>query len=913
MNRKRVGRWVITSVALLAALLVTAGALTSLYTEHLWFASVGFIEVFWSRTLWEWGTRILSGVLVGLFVFFNLRLVSSSLGVLHIRRKFGNLEISERLPESYVTWTVVFSAILIGLWFGAGVPAAAGLDLLYMVRAVEWGVRDPILGHDLSYYVFTLPVLAEFVTLSLVLVILTVGVTAVGYATTGALRISSQEFSVSKDARIHMAALATLALVIVGVRFFLARGLLLLDGSSDVAGIFGFADAEARLPGLQALGILSILLAGLVLWSGIRARRNALLIGMAGYVVALVVLANIYPGIVQRFRVQPNELQRETPYIDWNLEYTRMGFGLDRIQRRDFGYERPNASTWSAAEAQFSGLPVWNASTLLTTFREREARFRYYDFNQVSIDRYEAPDGRIVPIAVSVREVDPTGIEDPNWQNLHLRERYLTGMGAVASVATRRTDDGGPPMIVSAIPPEFTPSDLASEDLRLERDAVYFGTRPQPYAILTPSDSAFLDPQGRPGTAGVDFPEGIPLTSLLRTLAFSWRFSDANLVFASEINDSSRLVFRREIEERVRMVAPFLSFHEEPYPVIHEGRVVWILDGFTLTRAFPLSAVYGIDLRTGVSYVRNSVKVTIDGVTGDLGFYAVDPEDRLLQSYRQAFPGLIRDFEEMPDGLQAHIRYPDVLLDLQGTVLTQYHQETAPIFHGQQDVWSLAQEQAEGTSPVPYRPEYGHWTLPGDTEPSFLVSTVFVPAGRQNLTAILVGRSDPDRYGELILYDISVQDQVPGPRQVEALVEQDPEISQQFSLWRQGGSQVWTGHLHLVPAGSTLLYMEPVYLAAEVDAIPELSQFVVSDGTRVAMEPTLAGALARIAGSAAGLTRDSVPLDPTAAEPGEAWPQEALDLLDLAEERARAGDWSGFGEALDALRLLLEQLSSGGG
>jgi uncharacterized membrane protein (UPF0182 family) len=412
-----------------------------------------------------------------------------------------------------------------------------------------------------------------------------------------------------------------------------------------------------------------------------------------------------------------------------------------------------------------------------------------------------------------------------------------------------------------------------------------------------------------------DLPGGIRLGSLFKKVLLAWRFGDANILFSSEISPESILAFRRSAVERAAAIAPFLSFLEEPYPVIHQGRIVWILDGFTSTRSFPLASSHEIPGAGGVSYLRNSVKITLDAVTGEMSFYSMDQEDPLLAAWAGVFPGLFQPLADMPASLRDHIRYPRVLLETQARVLLQYHQETAARFHGQQDVWALPQELAQGTRPVPYIPEYGLYRLPQETESEFLLTTVFVPAGRQNLTAILVARCDPERYGELLLYDIAVEEQVPGPRQVEALVEQDPVISQQFSLWRQGGSQVWSGHLHVVPVGQTLLYLEPIFLAAEADAIPELRRFVVSDGRRVAMEPTLQEAIAALALSGGS----DLSVLPTGGEveggdPSPVlWPQEALDLLDEAETHLRDGDWAGFGRALEQLRTLLRNLSGGSG
>jgi uncharacterized membrane protein (UPF0182 family) len=343
--------------------------------------------------------------------------------------------------------------------------------------------------------------------------------------------------------------------------------------------------------------------------------------------------------------------------------------------------------------------------------------------------------------------------------------------------------------------------------------------------------------------------------------------------------------------------------------VVADGRIVWILEGFTGTRAFPLSSPHELRALRPVTYLRNSVKITVDAVTGAVDFYRVAVPDPLADAYAAAFPGLFKPLSEMPESVRSHVRYSRELLNVQSQVLLQYHQATAPAFHGQQDVWVLPNELAQGTTPVPYRPEYGIWTPPGEDAPDFNLTAVFVPAGRQNLTAMLVARADAGGVPRLTLYDVTVDDQVPGPRQIEALVEQDPMISQQFSLWRTGGSEVWTGHLHLVPVGRRLLYMEPVFLAAADDAIPELRRFVVSDGRRVVMTEDLAGAIAELAGFRAAPSPGGE-TGPVGGASGR-WPAAALDLLNRAESLLREGDWQGFGAALQALRTLLEGMGSG--
>ena len=902
----RGGTLALLAALALGALLIALRLIASVHVAVLWFRSVGYEDVLWRRLGWAWGTGALLGIVVGLVLYFNLRRVVSTLGAIQIKRRFGDLEIAEQIPKSYALWATAGLSTLVGLWFGGSVVDGMGMQALLALAAPEWGIRDPVFGFDLSLYTFRLPLLRTAITLATVVAVLVFAVCVGGYAVTGALRWGRTGLIMMERTRIHLGGIVAAFLALVAARLWIGRYLLLLDGNSGVQGIFGYTDAEARIPALEAMTLVTLAAAGTVLWGALRNRVVPVLTGLGVVTAGGLLGVQFYPSLVQRFRVEPNELTREAPYIEMNIRFTRLGFGLDELRGTRYRYSPPQGVDWEAAAAQFSGLPVWSADPLLATYRQLEARFRYYDFTAPVIDRYRTNEGDVRVVALAVREVDPTGIEDQNWQNLHLRQQYLAGMGAVASDATDRTPEGQPVTFLSNIPPQFEPGPYRPERLRLAQSPVYFGLRPQQYAIINPSPTSFLAPDSTPGVAGVHYPEGVVLSSWLRTLSFAWELSEPNLLFASEVDAGSRMVIHRQVSRRVREIFPHVRYPEPAYPVVHEGRVVWLLDGFTTTRSFPLSSAHQLEFNRPSAYVRNSVRVVVDGVTGAVSFYRMPGDDPVLATYDRAFPGLFRPFGELPAELQRHLRYPRRLLGLQAEVLHQYHQETAQQFHAQQDVWTSPTELGRGESPVAYQPEYGHFTLPGENEPTFVLSTVFVPAARQNLTAILAGRVNADGRRELFLYQVAVEDQAPGPRQVEALVEQDPTISQQLSLWRTGGSQVWTGHLHVVPVGGHLLYMEALFLASESDAIPELRRFVVSDGVSVAMEPTLEAALAAFAGRRVSV-RDSEALP--AAVPPERWPAEALDLLRRAEGRLREGDWTGFGTALAELEGLLERLN----
>jgi uncharacterized membrane protein (UPF0182 family) len=929
----RGGKLLVVCIALVGGLLILGRLVSDLYVEVLWYRSSGYTPVFLKRLSWLWGTRLGWGAIVVVSLVTSLRLVARTLGGIQIKRRFGNLEISEQLPRTYVWWGIVGVSALLGAWFGSAVNENVAWALLVALQGADWGLTDPVLGRDVSFYVFDLPLLGWGVGYTMVLVFLVFTMSTAGYAATGAVRWGRRGVVMANQARVHLGALVALFLVLIAVRLWISRSSLLLTGNSGVTGlaqgIFGYADAEARLPAYRAMSVITLASAAAVMWGVWRNRLVPVVAGVASVAIGSLLVVQFYPSLVQRFRVEPNELQRETPYIEHNLDFTRHGFALTGLERQRFQYRPTDSIDWAEARTQFDGLPVWPREALLGSFRMLDSRRPYYTFSTVGFTRYPSISNAPHPVAISVREIDVGGIQDGSWQNVHLRDPYIAGLGAVVAAAADRTPEGRPRMYLSSIPdsgrvatPELTGG---PEGLRLDQQTIFFGALNQAYAVLNGASGCAADePQGQVaspvresgGQPGVDFPEGILLENPLRKLVLSWRFRDTNLLISSQVTDSCRLVFRRGVKERASAIAPFFRYPEDPYPVIADGRVFWILEGVTSTRSFPLSRSVEVEApRQFASYARNSIKVTVDAVTGDTRFYALSESDPLRDAYGRAFPGLLRSLEEMPASLRAHLRYSSAFFQIQSRVLHQYHEQEAPRFHGQQDVWETPHERFMETTEDPYEPEYGVYKLPGEQWPSFSLTTAFTPAGRLNLAAILVGRVDDTGTPQLILYEIPVEDQAQGPSQVEALVEQNPEIAQQFTLWRSGGSNVWTGHLHIVPVGSQLLYMEAIFLAATAQAIPELQRFVVSDGRRVSMGPTLDAAVAALAGDRAPRPRDpQLELGTLTPYPGAGlWPREALDLLDMAEERLRQGDYTGFGTAIAELRRLLERLAPQGG
>ena len=912
----RGGRLLVGGFLGLLFVLLLGRWVVGMYVDFLWFSALGSADVYLTQLMWEWGARLLVAAVTVVCTWLSLRLVARTFAGLQVRRRFGDLVIQEQLPEAYVRWGIAMGCLFVGFWFATAVPRGTGLQGMMIMNAAAWGETEPILGLDVGFYVFVLPVLQAISGFGLILALFLGVIAAAGYTATGSIGWRGKRLAMDDLSRLHLGVLAGVLLLLTSARFYLMPYALLLEGNSGVQEIFGYADHEARMPAYRMLGFLSMVTAGAVFWGAYRGRLLPAAAGGAALAIGALGLAQVYPSMVQRFQVQPNELARETPYIEHSVRSTRVGFGLRDMDRSRFEYEGPKSETWDVAAARLERLPVWTEQTLLTTFRQLEARFQYYDFHEVAIDRYRAGD-RVEPVAVSVREVNPSGIPDANWQNLHLREHYISGRGAVSGLLHRRTAEGRIPMFLTAIPPEYRPGPDVPEGFHLVHPSIYIGTTPQLYAVINPSEETFLGPTGAPGVPGVDYPEGIAMGSVLRTTALAWWAQDANLLFSSEVDSDSRLIYRREVRERVAALAPFLYLPEAPYPVVHDGRIVWILEGFTWSSSYPLSQRHPIPGQREVSYLRNSVKATVDAVTGETALYVADPTDPILQAYRRGFPTLFHEMSEVPEGIRDHLRYSRYYLEAQAAVLTRYHQEDPQVFHGQQDRWEEARELGTtapagavqtGVQDVPYRAEYSLLELPGEDRESYVLSTLFVPQGRDNLASFLAARWSPERGSELMLWDVPVEEQIRGPSQIEAMIEQDPEISQQFSLWRQSGSQVWTGHLHLLPVESAVLYMEPIFLAAEANAIPEIRRFVVSDGQRVVMRTTIQEAVDALATGLGVLDGEDGVIAGAFPPPASGSPsiEEALQALESAETRLREGDWEGFGAGLSELRRILE-------
>ncbi|MBI2217674.1 MAG: UPF0182 family protein [Candidatus Rokubacteria bacterium] len=882
--------WLILALAAVAVL-TTAGRIVGLYTDWLWFREVQFTSVFVTVLLWQ----VLVGVVTGAAFFLIL---------------YGNVTLAWRLPprevlvaaddalglprpemlEPYLRRLALPSSVVLAL-----IAGWLGTDrwelVLKALNPTPFGIRDPLFAQDVAFYVFELPLWRSVYSWLMGVLILS-GLAAIAvYFCVRGIQVSPVAVSISRRARAHLLVLAALLFLLKAAGYRLAMFDLLFSQRGVAFGA-GYSDVNAQLPVLKALVVLAGLVALLCLVT-IRLRSwRPLLGGVAALAGLAIVGGAAYPALIQRYQVSPNEIVKEKPYIDFNIRYTRLAYGLDNIEEREFPAEQTlTLQDLRKNDATIKNIRLWDTQPLLATYGQLQEIRTYYKFTDIDIDRYTI-DGEYRQVTLSPRELSSKDLPSRIWINERLT--YTHGYGAVVSPVNRVTREGLPEFWVKDIPP------AASTDLRISRPELYFSEVANDYVFARTRAKEFDYPEGNQNVYTTYAGEGgIPLGSFWRKALFAARLGDIKLLLSDDLTPASRVLIYRNIRERVQRIAPFFRYDEDPYMVISAaGRVVWLLDGYTVSDRFPYSA----PTRGLGNYVRNAVKVTVDAYDGTVRFYVADPADPLIRTTARIFPGLLRPLDVMPADLRAHIRYPEGLFRIQAGMYAVYHMRDTQVFYNKEDLWSIPIRPVDGQERA-MEPYYLILRLPGEPKEEFVLLIPFTPSKKDNLAAWLAARSDPPNYGKLVVYNFPKQKLVYGPRQIEARIDQDSFISQQLSLWSQRGSQVIRGNLLVIPIERSLVYVEPLYIAAEKGRLPELKRVIVAFGDRIAMEETLDGAMARVFGG-------QPPPAPAAVAPGRPAGAEASvkTLVDSAASAlARAS------EELRRLGELLQRLREAGG
>jgi len=877
-----------------------------LYTDLLWFQQLGYQTVF-TTTL---GAKALLGAAVGLitaaliWLNFNLALRLSPQTAGRARRfVIEGQEIPAPDFSALAPRLAPFVALAVGAF--AGLSGWGSWETYLRFRyQVPFGETDPIFGRDIAFYFFTLPALDVVSEGLMLIVIVSLIGAALIYLIHGAIDLGQSRFgfNIDRGPRFHLLCLFAALFLILAFEAYLAKPNLLFGGSGPVSGA-SYADIHAAMPIISARIYIAIIVAALAVAS-VFFRTNRLIWAGIGLYLLTIVAGWVYPSSVQRFSVAPNELAKEKPYIEYSIAATRKAFALDRVEERELSGEKTlTGQDVQKNQQTIKNIRLWDKNELLDTFAQLQEIRTYYKFQSVDNDRYRI-NGELKQVMLSPRELPPDS--NRNWINEHLT--YTHGFGLALGPVDQVTAQGQPVLYIKDIPPA---SSVPS--LKIDRPEIYFGemsndrvyvkTNAKEFDYPTINDSVYKNYDGE---------GGVPIGSMWRQLLFSLRFGDMKLLLSNDLTADSRALFDRNISERLKQIAPFLRFDEDPYLVIHEGRLFWIADAYTISDRYPYSQT--VD---GVNYMRNSVKAVVDAYHGHVQLYIADESDPMIRTYARIYPGALKPLSEMPEGLRAHLRYPEDIFELQSRVYSIYHMGQPQIFYNKEDLWTVASMgEAEGKSQN-MKPYYTIMKLPGERGEEFILMLPFTPKDKNNLSAWMAARSDGEHYGKLIVYRFPKQKVSYGPKQVVGLINQDPEISRQRTLWDQKGSSVSMGTLMVIPIEESLIYVQPLYLRAESVRIPELRRVVVVAENRIAMEPTLEAALARLFGEApAGELKppasETKPGEPPAAPQAPATANladQAKQHYDRALQAQREGDWARYGEEIKRLGAVIDQMS----
>jgi hypothetical protein len=905
-------RWILILFAALL-LFIFWPAFASFYSDWLWFRELGYEMVFSTLLLTKLVLGTIAGLAAAALIWLNFKLAARLSNAYTGAVRYFTLN-DQRVPmpdlaSAAVRWLLPVSLIA-GVLIGMRVWGLWEVILKYRYRT-SFGEADPIFGRDIGFYFFTLPLLESVSELLLLLLVAALVLTGALYALRGGVRFLGDGLMVERAPRRHLLCLLSGVFLILGWRAWLEMPNLLYSTDGPVAGA-SYTDITARLPMLKAEMFVALIIALMAAATMFIYSLRPLLLGLGVYVLVLVIGGWLYPAVVQRFSVAPNELVKETPYIIHNIAATRKAFGLDRVEERELsGSAGLTLQDIEENKSTISNIRLWDHPQLLNTFAQLQEIRPYYEFQSVDNDRYRIGN-EVRQVMISPRELAAESLPNRNWINERLT--FTHGFGLTLGPVNQVTPQGLPVLFIKDIPPASS-----VPALNVTNPEIYFGEMPHDPVYVKTATKEFNYPAGEENVyANYGGDGGVSIGSYWRRLLFSTRFGDMKLLLSNEITPESRVLFHRNIRDRLRRVAPYLSFDHDPYLVISEGRLFWIADAYTVSNRYPYSEPI-----SGINYIRNSVKAVVDVYHGTVRLYIADPSDPLILTWSKIFPGTLKPLDEMPADLRAHLRYPEYIFSVQTAVYSTYHMDQPQVFYNKEDQWETASVVGADSKLQAMEPYYTIMRLPGEKQEEFILMLPFTPRSKDNLASWMVARADRENYGRLLVYRFPKQKLVYGPKQIVTLINQDAEISRQISLWDQRGSKVIQGTLLVIPIKESLIYVRPLYLLAESGGqIPELKRVIVAAENRIAMEETLEASLARIFGSAPApvQARPEEPLasgaQPPATTPGAPPPAQTQGLAlqakqhyDRAIQAQREGDWARYGEEIKRLGSVIEQMA----
>ena len=893
---------------LLAFLFFVLPSLTGFLADLMWFDEVGYRPIYttaiWARLSVAAGVFVVAAAWLLAHLRYALRAASGAPASFTTREGFTIVLPTRDQLRPFALLAAAGVALLMALFAGS-----EWMTVLSWWHQVPFANNDPILGRNAAFYVFTLPLLDLIRGLSFALVLLAAVGAAAVYVVAGELALTPFGIRMGPAVRSHGAVLAACLFAVLAFGAWLDQPRQLVTVSGIIQGA-SYTDVHARMPAAMALAAAAAVGVALSLAYAFGRMRWALAAAAGLYAVVLIG-GGLYSSFLQRFVVAPNEQAREAPYIVHNIAATRQGFALDRIEERELtGDAELTRADIERNRETLDNVRLWDHQPLLDTFGQIQEIRTYYDFMSVDNDRYEVG-GRQRQVMLSARELNPAALPNRTWINERLV--FTHGHGLTLGPVNQVTSEGLPVLFIRDLPP------VSTGDLVVTEPSIYFGELANDFVIVRTRAREFHYPKGEDNVySDYEGTGGVALDSFFKKLLFAAHFRSYQILLSDDITAESRLMFHRQIRDRVAKIAPFLTLDEDPYLVIAEGRLLWIQDAYTTSTRYPYSTSLG-----NINYIRNSVKIVIDAYHGAVTFYLAEPDDPMVQTLGRIFPTLLKPIAEMPEPLRRHVRYPEGIFRLQANVYSTYHMNNPAVFYNKEDQWEIPAIDRGGET-IRMEPYYTIMKLPGEARSEFIQMLPFTPRRRDNLASWMVARSDGDRYGQLLVFQFPKQKLVFGPRQVVARINQDQVISPQITLWNQQGSEVNQGTLMVIPIEESLIYVRPLYLRAQAGRIPELARVIVAYQNQIVMERNLDTALARLFGgpaptpaASAAAAAEGTPAR-EGAPPAPTTPVATPPIADLAEARAayeraiaaqKAGDWAKYGEEIRKLGDILQRMA----
>ena len=876
-SRRRARWWVIGAVVVFIILLASLRTLASVYTDGLWFSSVGYHNVFSTLLVVKLGLFGTFGAIFFVVMWVNLvacdRLATEDLGAV---QKDELVRRYQQIVRPYAGRLYIALAIIMALIAASGTIGEWQNWILFR-HGGNFGVKDPQFGKDVGFYVFKLPFLNFVVDWTLAILIVTLVVTALFHYLNGGILPQRGIPRVRPAVKAHLSVLLALIALTKAAGYILQRWGLVNAHDGYVGGA-GYTDVHARLPALLLLVVVSIFAAAILLFNIRRQGWTLPVLAVGIWAFVALVVGVIYPALLQTLKVTPAQSSLEAPYIQRNIKATRAAYDLNGVTVKSFD-ATTNVSKTSVAQsaATLNNIRLWDPdpSITLQTFQRQQAIKSYYTFQSLGVDRYTVG-GQVTPVLIGVRDISPTNLPSQSWVNQHLQ--FTHGDGAVVALANKAQSNGNPTYGIKDVPPS------SSNGLpKITQPNVYFSTGDSGY-VVADTKQLELNYQTGNGTnveSHYSSTGGVQLTSLLNRAAFALRLGDFNLLISDQITDKSRIMFVRDPVQIAEKAAPFLTFNQDPYAVVNDGQIYWIVDGYTTTNQYPYSqnadtqqVAAGSGLPGSYNYVRNSVKVVINAYSGKTTFYNADPGDPILRAYEAAFPNMFSPLSKMSPGLQAHLRYPPDIFSIQSAIYGRYHLTSPPQFYSASNAWQLSptagagpqsqslqvqvtlnqQGEAVSSSPSRMAPLYQVTGVPGSSSPTqaFTVLDAYVPATQSNatgannpnLSAFMVATSDPGDYGKLTVYQ--TPQGTSGPANADSYINENHTVSTDITLLDQHGSEVLLGNTLMVPVGQSILYLRPLYVASSSSPQPQLTYVIGVLGQKVVIESTVAQTLSSL-------------------------------------------------------------------